>query len=195
MQPGVPGFECAAAALPEVGRGSALGGARRGSRGSAGCGGVGFQSAGDSGRGPCWDPARRCRYRCPCPAPSLFQAGRTTGPRARSVAVCGARRPGALGGPPNGGMAPRYDSLTRAPAPGPYRPPHLSPSTTSCRRDAQCWRLLLLLSTSALLPGVTRTRSATGKQPGPSAAPATSAPQNSWSWRRERLRCAPHSWT
>lgn len=58
----------------------------------------------------------------PLPSAAFVPGGRTSGPRAKSVAVCGARLPGAHGGPRNCGMAPRYDPLPRAPAPRPLPP-------------------------------------------------------------------------
>ena len=104
--------------------GTARGGARRGARGTAGRGRVGFQSAGDSGRGP--DPARRCRCRCPCPAPPLFPAGKASGPRAEPVAVRGARRPAELrDGTKVGLAAPRPGSPRLLPAASPSLPPPL----------------------------------------------------------------------
>lgn len=186
-RPRATGRECAAAALPEVGRGAAHGGpqgaAESGFRArvTQGAGRIlptAAVAAAPAQRRLCSRQERRAA-RAQSPSPSL-ELGGPVPSEARGTA--GWRK-----------------GRTRCPAPRlPPAPPGrltFSLSATSRRRDTQCWRLLWLLSISVLLPAVTRTRSATGKQPGPRVAPATSAPGGSWFWLRARLRCAPHSWT
>lgn len=168
--------------LPEVGRGA---------RGSAGRGGVGFQSAGDSGRGPGACP--------PWPLPSTAFVSCRKGERrpARSAPSpprsCAARSLRGSADPGDGAKVGPASSC-----PGPSAPPArltFSHSAPSYRRNEQCWSVLWLRWFCALLFAAVATRAETGKRPALRMEPAASAPWGSWFCRPARLRCAPHSWT